>query len=238
MDVVYPVKLTADNNSELRWSLRTVAAHLPHRRVWVVGERPSWVDDVSHIPDGTDGSKYRSTTRRLIAAAEHPDVSDPFWYFNDDHFLLQDHPDGIVPYHRGPMADRLRDVRRHTPNAPWSQGLSRTLSLLRTVWAVESPLSFETHTPLRIHKESFLRAVTDPRTEAIRVLHKRSLHGNTEPALTDAAVLMEGDVKLDSPRSRLDPAWGLTSTTDVAWEKHPAAALIRRRYPHPSRYER
>lgn len=47
-DLVWIVK-PGDGNEELRWSLRSAVAHVPHERVWIVGSRPGWCT-APHVP--------------------------------------------------------------------------------------------------------------------------------------------------------------------------------------------
>ncbi len=48
-DVVYVVR-PGDKNEELRYSIRSVIANLPHRKVWIAGYKPTWLsDDLGYI---------------------------------------------------------------------------------------------------------------------------------------------------------------------------------------------
>jgi hypothetical protein len=60
-DVVYVVR-PGNRNEELRYSLRSIAAHLPHRRVWLAGFCPSWVRNISFIPALSPSPRCRCFT--------------------------------------------------------------------------------------------------------------------------------------------------------------------------------
>jgi hypothetical protein len=77
LDLVVPVR-EAPTNQQLRYALRSWAAHLPHGQVWIVGHKPVWLNGVRHIPTRQTGTKYANTTTAVRAACEHPEVSDTF----------------------------------------------------------------------------------------------------------------------------------------------------------------
>src|SRR5687768_4861973 len=55
IDIVYLFRHSAQQDQEIRYSLRSVAAHLPFiRKVWIFGDRPEFLSDdkslVEHVP--------------------------------------------------------------------------------------------------------------------------------------------------------------------------------------------
>jgi hypothetical protein len=60
-DLVYVVR-EGDRNNELRHSLRSVVANVPHRLVWIAGYKPGWVSDlVGYIPMAQRGTKWQNS---------------------------------------------------------------------------------------------------------------------------------------------------------------------------------
>ena len=66
LDVVIPLKESEDNE-ELRYVLRSIAANLPHRKVFLAGFKPSWVKNVElisvEVPEGLKYSKSLANTK-------------------------------------------------------------------------------------------------------------------------------------------------------------------------------
>ncbi|MFD4314986.1 hypothetical protein [Streptomyces sp. NPDC058548] len=172
MDIVVPVREGAVNE-QLRYALRSWAAHLPHGRVWVVGHRPAWADGVQHIPTRQTGTKYQNTTLAVRAACEHPDVSDRFLLANDDMFVMK--PLAEMPVlHRGPVR-QVETYYEARASGAYLRGMRETRALLAELGHPD-PLSYELHVPMPVDKAGMLRALDIGRH--LDVVHKRSLYGN------------------------------------------------------------
>lgn len=171
-DIVYVVRV-GERNEQLRYSLRSIAAHLPHRRVWLAGYCPTWAKDVGKISVVQPGTKYANSTANLRAAAEHPDVAEEFLYFNDDFFVMQQV--GVMPVlHRGPVS-RVEAYYATRANGQYLKGLRETRDLLATLGR-PNPLSYELHVPMPMTKTRLLETLDIGRE--LKVLHKRTLYGN------------------------------------------------------------
>lgn len=230
--VVYVVG-PGDRNEELRYSLRSLAAHLPHEQVWIAGHRPDWVsDDVGHIPVAQTRSRFQNSTANMHAACEHPEVggeAGEFVYFNDDFFVMQPLDDGVPLQHRGP----LREVIASTRSSLYRRGAQSTLHLMRRLGMEDDGelLSYELHAPLIVHKKSMLQALDAGRS--LPVLHKRTLYGNL--------IRLGGDQVPDVKVQTLDDPGSdgpFVSTTDGAFAHGAVGQRIRDAFPDPCRYER
>ncbi|MDX3555288.1 hypothetical protein PV729_26575 [Streptomyces europaeiscabiei] len=226
-DVVY-VAGPWDRNEELRFSLRSLAAHLPHGRVWVAGHRPPWLaDTVGHIQVPQKQSRFQSSTANLRAACEHPEVSEEFVYFNDDFFVME--PVEQVPVlHRGPVADVIAETR----SSLYRRGAQATALLMERLGLDEDGplLSYEMHAPLPVGKKLMLEAMAVG--AKLPVLHKRTLYGNLHRIGGDQAV----DVKVKA-HDDLGPAGPWLSTTDASFESGAVGERIRAAFSEPCRYE-
>lgn len=172
-DIVVPVR-EGRVNQQLRYAMRSWAANLPHRRVWIIGYRPPWATGVRHIPTRQQGTKYQNTTTAVRAACEHPGVSDRFYLCNDDFFIMRPQRSGMPVLHRGPV----RDVEAYYAtrgSGKYLRGLRETRDLLVSL-GHEDPLSYELHVPMLIEKEGMLKALDVGRH--LDVVHKRTLYGN------------------------------------------------------------
>ncbi|WP_406425861.1 hypothetical protein [Streptomyces sp. NBC_01589] len=154
-DIVVPVREGAVNE-QLRYALRSWAAHLPHGRVWLVGHRPQWAAGVGHIPTRQAGTKYQNTTVAVRAACEHPDVSERFLLCNDDFFAM--HPVEEMPvFHRGPVR-RVEAYYAARASGKYLRGMRETRELLESLGHPE-PLSYELHVPLPVDRAGMLNVL-------------------------------------------------------------------------------
>jgi hypothetical protein len=226
-DVVYVVG-PWDRNEELRYSLRSLAAHLPHGRVWVAGHRPPWLaDTVEHIEVTQKDSRFVSSTANLRAACEHPEVSEEFVYFNDDFFVMEP-VDQVPVLHRGPLADVIGATR----SSLYRRGAQATALLMERLGLAKGGplLSYELHVPLPVSKTLMLEAMTAG--AKLPVLHKRTLYGN----LHHIGGEQIADVKVKGADNR-GPSGPWLSTTDASFEQGAVGERIRAAFPEPCRYE-
>ncbi|MGV2914544.1 hypothetical protein [Streptomyces alfalfae] len=228
LDIVCPVRESVVNE-QLRYAMRSWSANLPHRRVWLVGGRPSWAADVEHIPTHQGGTKYRNTTAAVEAACLHPDVSDPFLYVNDDFFVLRRRA-GMPVYHRGPVAE-VEAYYAARGNGAYLRGLRETRDLLADLGHPD-PLSYELHVPLPVHKRGMLAALEVGRH--LEVLHKRTAYG----VLANVGGERMADVKILHRAPRYDTASGFLSTMPDSFANGAVGAFLRQAFWQPSPYER
>ncbi|MDX2813443.1 hypothetical protein PV410_12900 [Streptomyces sp. PA03-5A] len=228
LDLVVPVR--EDHAAhQLRYALRSWAANLPHRTVWLVGYRPPWVGGVRHIPTRQAGTKYQNTTRAVRAACEHPEVSETFLLCNDDFFVMT--PVEEVPVmHRGPV----REVEAYYAtrgNGSYLRGLRETRDLLVDL-GHEDPVSYELHVPLPVDKEGMVAALSAGRH--LDVVHKRTLYGN----LAGIGGERIEDVKVMHRGPRFTASTPYLSTMPDSFGSGVVGQVIRRTFHQPCRYER
>lgn len=223
--MVYVVR-PGDDNEPLRYSLRSMAANVPHRRVWVAGHAPPWLRGVGHIPTAQRGDKHANSTGNLRAACEHPDVAEEFLYVNDDFYCLR--PVTEVPvYHRGRVADVYTQTR-HMSTGQWLPGLVGTRRLLARLGHPD-PLCYELHVPMPVTKTGVLETLDVG--AGVRALHKRTLYG----ALHQVGGTRMRDPKVTHPRP-IQPSGDWLSTSQRALVGG-AGRFLRGLFPTPCRYE-
>lgn len=224
LDLVYTLAVQA-NYDELRYSLRSVEANLPHRTVWLVGGRPRWAKNVRHIETRQNAGKWANQEANLRAAAEHPEVSDPFVMMNDDFFLL-DPVDGIPPLHQGTLGEvAARRRGRHE----WMARLYATRD-----YCGPDALAYDSiHVPMVFHKDRLLDVLDD--CQGTRML-VRSVYGNRAQIGGERHPNVKvSAVRRDLPSDHTSP---FVSTDDRSFADRPIGERIRARFPTPSRYER
>lgn len=227
MDIVY-INRPGDDNEELRYSLRSLS-NIPHDRVWVFGDGPVWLRNVElvKLPRKTD--KQVSALENLIAACQHPEVSDPFLIMNDDFFIMR--PMERVPFlNMGPL-DRV--IEEHRKGSAYRMAMEKTRDLLLTL--VDDPIglvSYELHIPMEIEKNGMLLALC--LGQGIHGLHNRTMYGNLEGLISSEAK----DMKIYRNDTRTTyPEWPLLSTSDRTFKYHPVGRYIRESFKEPSPYE-
>ena len=86
MDLVYICR--SGDNEELRYSIRSMVANVPHDNLWVVGGKPSWYIG-KHIPVKQSDDKYDNARNNLKAIVESSEISDRFILVNDDFYVTK-----------------------------------------------------------------------------------------------------------------------------------------------------
>lgn len=228
-DLVVPVRQGAVNEP-LRYALRTWAANLPHRKVWIVGHRLPWLAGVEHIPTVQRGlSKYTATTLAVRKACEHPDVSSTFLLCNDDFFVMEPIAGGMPVLHRGLMRD-VEAYYASRASGSYLRGMRETRDLLASL-GVDDPISYELHVPMPVDKVGMLGALDLGRD--LTVLHKRTMYGNLArlggEQISDVKVLHRGPTLPPGP---------FLSTMPDSFASGFVGQRIRRAFPKPCRYER
>lgn len=227
MDIVIPVG--PGNGEDLRFALRSYAMHLPHRGVWLIGERRVDLPGTEQIYVPQDVERHANAKANLWAAIEDDRISDTFLYCNDDFFVMN--PLGEVPlFHRGMMQSHIAKTRVLVGQSPYVAAMERTEMLLKEI-GITRPISYEAHAPLVVSKAGLADALelcrTDPR------LHERTIYGN----LFNIGGKERDDVKFHH-RSRGWKGEDLVSTRDEAFPQDwRIARQIRNRFPDASHYE-
>ncbi|MGW2640065.1 hypothetical protein [Streptomyces sp. NPDC001348] len=227
LDLVVPVREGA-NNEQLRYALRSWAANLPHRHVWIVGFRPWWAAGARHIRTWQRGNPgYVNTTAAMRAACEHPEVSDLFIWCNDDFFVMRPQPEQLPVFHRGPV--RELEAQFGPRSNPYLAEMRKTREFLAGL-GHDDPVSYELHVPLPVEKTGMLLAFdAAPGHDA----HKRTVYG----VLNGVGGTRMADVKVQRRGPQFDTGSAFLSTMPDAFANGAAGRFIRAAFPEPSPYE-
>ncbi len=178
VDAVYPFLSTGSkyNNFELRYSLRSLVRNgAGLRNVYIASDRlPDFITGVELLVVTDEPLKAAiNMIKKLIAACENVNISDPFLAINDDHFIMKpiDLPT-LSFHHRGKLTPR-------NDRSNYNKVLTNTLQV-----CVEHnlpQLNYDAHTPMLIYKDKFLAAMAKVDWQGLTspgVLPK-SYYGNT-----------------------------------------------------------
>ncbi|MFJ7586960.1 hypothetical protein ACIQZO_06110 [Streptomyces sp. NPDC097617] len=228
LDIVVPVREGAVNE-QLRYALRSWAAHLPHGQVWVVGYRPAWAVGVQHLPTRQRGTKHENTTLAVRAACQHPDVSSRFLLANDDMFVMRP-VDEMPVLHRGPVRN-VETYYAARAAGDYLRGMRETRDLLAEL-GHRDPLSYELHVPMPVDKAGMLDALDAARH--LDAVHKRTLYGNL--AQLGGAEIRDVKIMRRSPGGFSEDDVFLSTMPDCFAAGH-VGAHIRRTFAEPGPYE-
>ncbi len=147
-------------DNELRYALRGVEKHLKgFGEVVIVGEKPSWLTNVIHIPaEDRWQACYRDFNiyNKIRLAIDSYSLGEEFLFMNDDHFLLQDVEACLFPYHYQHSLHNSIKLREN--NSQYKKVLTNTLNLL--VSRNASIIDFDTHAPIIYNSKKFLQHVS------------------------------------------------------------------------------
>lgn len=233
-DVVYIVK-EEERNEELRHSLRSLSENLRHDRVFFAGYKPTWVQNVIHIPvEQIPGQKHPNSLRNQMAAYTHPDVSDTFYLFNDDHFIMQRF-ERMPILNWGNLNHAIDNCRSLGDSFRKSMVTTRNILMERGL----STINYQLHIPCVIPKEQLVQVFNDFESPAPNGawLHQVTLAGNIygwggESYREDVKV--HELYELPKDLSRRD----FISTSDQSFQYGMIGEYVRERFPEKCIYER
>lgn len=154
--IVIPYRLSINNDQELRFCLRSIVMHLKgYGEIFIIGEKPTWVKNVTHIPTPDIDRQFdktywkeRKIYEKIRIAAYMDDVTDDFYFTNDDHFLLQDFDAATFPLHWG--GDMSGEICR--PDIYGQTCIHTNERIRANMWPDHN---YDTHCPIVYNKRLF-----------------------------------------------------------------------------------
>lgn len=227
-DIVYFVK-DAPHNEELRYSLRSVVANFPFRKIWIIGFCPYELnaDQIVGV-DQRYGSKWSNTKELMRKACAMEDMTPDFWLFNDDFFVMKPVTE-LPPLYEGTLETRILDIESRHSDKPtqYTAELRRLLKTLKQNGL--GTLNYAVHKPMLINRAKMSQTLAKfPNEKMLRALYGNHHAIGGEPT-TDykAAGLNRIDFKDKT----------FISTDDAAFELGEIGKFIREQFPNPSKYE-
>lgn len=222
-DVVYILKKDVQPD-ELRFSLRSVERNFPFNRVFFFCGRPEGINPDVYVPfeqlGATKWEKATSTYRKICES----DVSEDFWLFNDDFFIMERIDD--LPYmYKGTLKERIDDLRERRGNSSYCMNLEGARLELESLGF--DSLDYALHIPMLINKQKALETLNTFKSPMFR-----SLYGN----YAEVGGIKADDVKIYNASL---PVQGQTliSTADASFKYGRVGKIIRDRFTEPSRWE-
>lgn len=225
-DIVYILRndITSD---EIKYSLRSVDKNFRHNSVWIYCGKPDKIQPDHYVKYKQLGnSRYMKVTNTLREICKNDDITEQFYLFNDDFFIMRPVEDFPILY-CGTLWERCDRIRRrHGRDSAYSKNLRETAELLERKGYDQ--LDYALHCPILID-----------RRKALETLDKfsgypmfRSLYGNHHSIggqwQKDNKIQNTTDVSKD----RL-----FVSTSDRAFKHGEIGKYIRSTFSEPSRFE-
>lgn len=161
MNIVIPIGKSKIDYLDLRYCLRSIERHVyGYDEIIIIGERPSWIQGVIHIPHGDSPEKHfkeRNILKKLIAACiSDKNEGDNFAAWNDDYVVLQDIDLAKYPYYYKGTCEQS-----YVTNA----GNSYRMTMYHTMMFLKNrgfkDRNYDAHCPIVYNKKKFLTTFDD-----------------------------------------------------------------------------
>lgn len=227
-DIVYILKNDIKSD-ELRYSLRSVCENFPCRNVVFIGGCPKDITPDLYIPHQQEGStKWQKAVSSMKKAFVDTRISDEFFLFNDDFFVLKSIDTGsFINFTSGTLERRVIELEENlNRHSSYSHGLKNLKYLLRT--SGYDGMSFALHMPFLVNRH-----------DAMELMGKypdaymfRSLYGN----IYKIPYIYHEDVKVYT-NDKLPKFDDYLSTSDSAFSSGLIGEYIRNKFQKPCKYE-
>jgi hypothetical protein len=147
MDLVYICR--DGDNEELRYSIRSAVANLPHDKVWVVGGKPDWYSG-NYIPVPQTKTKYMNAKTNMLVISETKEISNNFILMNDDFFILKPQK-SIRYYHGGSLLNKIKHLQKRYGSGAYIKLLLATKHFLKTRGIFDT-LDYALHVPFKMNR--------------------------------------------------------------------------------------
>lgn len=225
-DIVYILREDVEPD-ELKYSLRSVQANFPHRKVWFFCGCPEGIEPDGYVPFKQVGrNKWQKSTSTFRAIAETKGVSEDFWLFNDDFFVLRKAKD--TPYMiRGSLSDRVEGIRKKRTVSGYASGLDTARDALEKRGL--TTYDYALHVPMLINKQKAVEVLDQfPKCPMFR-----SLYGN----YWNVGGITVQDVKIYDDNDLPEAGQTFLSTSDGSFRNGKVGEYIRKRFTEPSKWE-
>lgn len=198
MDLVYIVK-HSDRNDDLKYSLRSVYKFCNYRKIWIIGYKPNWVQNVEYVETVQTGTKWQNSMLNWETACKTEGISDNFVLMNDDFIAI--HPVYNIAKDVNVCLNNIdvvanRYSKKHASR--WQSGFILAEELLKQL-NINTMYNMETHLPFIVNKKQYLDMLKLPQIKQFdptKVLHKRSIYYNLYHKDSDQNPHKISDVKI------------------------------------------
>lgn len=226
IDIVYILKKDI-TSEELRYSLRSVEKNFTFHRLWFFGGCPDYAVPDRYCEFQQRGfNKWQRSTSTIRAICKNKEVTDDFWLFNDDFFILKK-VNGLPYMVGGTLEQRVNELDTKYGRTRYMINLEETRTALEGRGLPS--FNYALHLPMRINKKKAIKVLDEfPRHPMFR-----SLYGNYWKVGGNVV----SDVKIYDLESVPSENQILLSTTETAFKDGKVGEFVRNRFPKPCRWE-
>lgn len=230
-DIVYFLK-EDKVNEELRYSLRSIENNFQFRNVIFYGGCPEGIKPDKHFKRSqSEPSKWERVRASIKACCLNPEISDSFWLFNDDFFIMRPMREDMPAQYNGDLRSHIEKVKaRHGgQDMDWTVRLRHLCETLEG--AGKDTKNYAVHKPILINKSKALEVLDKFPDEPMF----RGLYGN----YWDIGGVSNHDMKVllkDYPVEKFKD-WEFLSTQDDSFRDGIVGRYIRDKFTEKSRFE-
>lgn len=180
IDIVYVIK-ESDNNTDLKYSLRSLINVSGYNKVWFSGYCPTWTKPDGFIKTAQTSNKWLNSLENVITACKNDKIAENFALFNDDFFAIN--PVNLltdINLCRGTLDEAIKKYSQER-YSKWRDAHRQTKRLL-TQLKCKYFDNFALHIPIIINRNKFLTLMDKQKIkdhiEIYRILSYRSVYGN------------------------------------------------------------
>lgn len=220
------------DNNEIRYSLRSAEKYFKHSKVFIVGERPAWLQNIEHIEaiDPYD-NKLKNSIHKLHAAVQEERLPQRFVLMNDDFYFAKE-TKTLPVYHKGSLSGTLG--RHPTSSGYYYEAMWVTKMLLEKA-GIENANDYSLHFPMVFDKARVHWLCSSMRYKREGFLFRTFYANYFKLKGTERS-----DVKLKGQNTAAvlnKLAFDMFSTDDDIIASPVFQKWIAKKYPKPSRYE-
>ena len=223
-DIIYILKDDIETE-ELKYSLRSVEKNFPHNRVWFVGGQPKGLTPDIALPHKQVGNnKWNLIKSSMFRAIEDPRLTEEFFLFNDDFFVMRPFEGTFVNFVDGTLERRIDELHSSVGLNPYTRTLYKMEQELK---ALHYPtMNYDVHLPMLLEKSKVgvVNRCSSPQM--------RSAYGN----INRVPYIVRPDVKVYDLESVPEDA-DFLSTNDKTFQDGKVGEYIREQFRTKSRFE-
>lgn len=233
-DIVYFVK-ECQNNEELRYSIRSVVENFPFKSIWFYGGCPMTLEADNMVRlEQRAPRKWENVRNMMLEACKNDGITEAFWLFNDDFFILKPMTNGIEPRFDGTLTSKIEQVEAEHmgERQEWTNNLRHLRETLRKDGKPEQ--NYAIHEPMLINRRKMLEVLEKHPDEPMM----RALYGN----YWEIGGVQEADPKLSMQHNEglaeKLRTMDVVSTSDESFQNGDIGRWLRDRFNNKSKYER
>ena len=227
-DIVYILKEDV-KAEELRYSLRSVCKNFPYRKIWFYTGKPEGITPDEYVPFAQKGVMvWEKTTSTVAEICKNKNITEDFWLFNDDFFIMKPVED-MPTYYDRTLFRRIQQIEKRRGGVPslYSNQLRMTRDMLQDEGY--KTFNYAVHMPMLINRKKALYVLN--KYPNLRMF--RSVYGN----VCNVGGEQHADVKIIKKDIEPPKDCDFLSTGDGKLSESAVGRYIMEQFKEPCKYE-